>query len=129
MLTTVLLALVAGFFVGNGLPYYMLGSTGNTNPTPFGQSAAVNVVVGWVAFVIAAICWRYAHVSGHPLAGYAAAAVGLLAVGLIHAELAQQPMARPQPVPPQEHELMLTTIRLRLPEGCSYCRHSRDRRP
>jgi uncharacterized membrane-anchored protein YitT (DUF2179 family) len=85
MLTTVALAFMAGFFVGNGLPYYILGSTGGTNPTPFGQSAAVNVVVGWVAFIVAAICWRSAHVSGRPLAGYAAAAVGLLAVGLIHA--------------------------------------------
>lgn len=85
MLTTVALAFMAGFFVGNGLPYYILGSTGGTNPTPFGQSAAVNVVVGWVAFIVAAICWHSAHVSGHPLAGYAAAAVGLLAVGLIHA--------------------------------------------
>lgn len=85
MVTTVVLALVAGFFVGNGLPYYLLGSTGGTNPTPFGQSAAVNVAVGWVAFVVAAFCWHSAHVSRHPTAGCIAAAAGLLAVGLIHA--------------------------------------------
>lgn len=87
MLTTVLLALVAGFCAGNGLPYYNLGSIGGTNPTPFGQSASVNVVVGWVMFVVAAICWRLAHVPSHPMAGYAAAAVGVLAVGLVHARI------------------------------------------
>lgn len=85
MLTTALLALVAGFCAGNGLPYYNLGSTGQTNPTPFGRSSTVNVAVGWGMFVVAALCWRSAHVAGHPVAGYAAAATGLLAVGLIHA--------------------------------------------
>jgi hypothetical protein len=85
VLTTILLALLAGFCVGNGLPYYSLGSTGGTNPTPFGQSSTVNMTVGWVLFVAAATCWHFAHVAAHPLAGYAAASIGLFAVGLIHA--------------------------------------------
>lgn len=87
MLTTVLLAFAAGFFAGNGLPYYVAGSTGESgNPGPFKDSAVGNVVTGWTAvFVIAALCWHFAHVADHPLAGYAAAAVGVLVVGLIHA--------------------------------------------
>ncbi|GAA5125776.1 hypothetical protein [Pseudonocardia adelaidensis] len=85
MMTTVLLALAAGFCAGNGLPYYNLGSTGGLNPTPFGESAVVNVVVGWVMFVVAAICWQFADVAAHPMPGYAAAAAGVLVVGLIHA--------------------------------------------
>jgi hypothetical protein len=85
MLMTIVLALLAGFCAGNGLPYYNLGSTGGTNATPFGKSAAVNVVVGWVLFVITAICWHFAHVPDHPLPGYAAAAAGVLMVGVHHA--------------------------------------------
>jgi hypothetical protein len=88
MPTTVLLAFAAGFFAGNGLPYFVAGSTGDGgNPAPFGDSAVVNVVMGWAAmFVIAAICWCFAHMDDPPLPGYAAAA-GVLTVGLIHAGL------------------------------------------
>ena len=87
MLTTIALAFLAGFFAGNGLPYFVKGSTGEGgNPAPFGDSPVVNVVTGWAAmFVIAAPCWYFAHVPDHPLPGYAAAAAGVLAVGLIHA--------------------------------------------
>ncbi|WP_026876387.1 hypothetical protein [Jiangella gansuensis] len=86
MLTTVLLAFVAGFFAGNGLPYYVEGSTGNTiNPGPFGDGAVINVVTGWGLFVIAAVAWHFADVPQHPLPGWSAAALGVLAAGLIHA--------------------------------------------
>lgn len=89
VLMTVFLAFVAGFFAGNGLPYFLAGSTGEGgNPAPFGDSAVVNVVVGWTAiFVIAAACWHFARVSDHPLPGYSAAAAGVLVVGLIHARV------------------------------------------
>lgn len=95
MITTVLLAYLAGFFAGNGLPYYHLGSTGRTNPTPFVQSATVNVTIGWVAFVIAATCWHYAHIPDHAVLGYAATGVGLLTVGLIHAATGATTPGRP----------------------------------
>ncbi|MBB5788655.1 hypothetical protein [Jiangella mangrovi] len=86
MILTVLLAFVAGFFAGNGLPYYMEGSTGRTtNPSPFGEGAVVNVLVGWTGLVIAALAWYFADVSSHPWPGWAAAALGVLTVGLIHA--------------------------------------------
>ncbi len=85
---TILLAFISGFCAGNGLPYFMAGSTGDgRNPAPFGDSAVVNVVVGWVMFVVAGVCWHFAGVSAHPLPGYAAAAAGVLAVGLVHARL------------------------------------------
>jgi hypothetical protein len=85
MITTVLLAYVAGFFAGNDPPLLPTGSVGQTNHTPFGQSATVNVTVGCVAFAIAAICWHFANTPAHPLPADAAALAGLLTVGVIHA--------------------------------------------
>lgn len=85
MLLTIGLAFVAGFFAGNGLPYYVMGSTGDgRHPGPFPDSPAVAVAVGWSAFVVAAVAWRFADVGDHPFPGWAAAAAGVLAVGLIH---------------------------------------------
>jgi hypothetical protein len=92
MLITVGLAFVAGFFVGNGLPYYAQGSTGDgRNPGPFPDSPLVSVLCGWGAFVVAAVAWNFAHVSSHPLPGYTAAALGVLIVGLIHTRTWRSP--------------------------------------
>ncbi|RIQ20921.1 hypothetical protein [Jiangella rhizosphaerae] len=86
MIVTVLLAFVAGFFAGNGLPYFVEGSTGRTvNPGPFGDGAVVNVVSGWFLLVIGALAWHFADVPAHPWPGWSAAALGVLAVGLVHA--------------------------------------------
>ena len=80
---TIFLAFAAGFCAGNGLPYFVAGSTGERrNPGPFGESAAGNVLVGWVLLVGAALLWRQAGATD--LATWSAAALGVLAVGLIH---------------------------------------------
>jgi hypothetical protein len=101
MLATVLLGFVAGFFAGNGLPYFTEGSVGHgVNPSPFRQSPAANVVVGWVGLVVAGVAWAFAHASRHPLAGYGSAAVGVLLVGLIHAKVWRHNPWRGQPAAP-----------------------------
>ncbi|GGJ21370.1 hypothetical protein [Streptomyces brasiliensis] len=88
MPATLLLASAAGFWAGNGLPYYTAGSTGDsTSPGPFRPSASADVVCGWVMLVVGAVCWHYAHTAAHPLPAYTAAALGVLSVGLIHARL------------------------------------------
>jgi hypothetical protein len=85
MILTAVVAFLAGFFLGNGLPYYVQGSVGRgVNPSPFPDSPAVNVTVGWVALIIGGICLYLADVPAHPIAGVAAGAVGVLLVGLIH---------------------------------------------
>jgi hypothetical protein len=91
-LITVVLAFVAGFFAGNGLPYYAQGSVGyGRNPGPFPDSPMVSVLGGWGAFVVAAVALNFAHVGAHPLPGCAAAALGVLAVGLIHTRTWRSP--------------------------------------
>jgi hypothetical protein len=88
MLGTLVLAFAAGFCAGNGLPYYVTGSTGDsTSPGPFRPSATANVLSGWVLLVAAAVCWHFTDTNAHPLPTYAAAAAGVLLVGLIHARL------------------------------------------
>ena len=83
---TVLLAFAAGFFAGNGLPYYLQGSLGEgRNPSPFPDRPAVAVVTGVGCFLIAGAAWAFADVATHPLAGWLAAGAGVLAVGLTHA--------------------------------------------
>lgn len=59
MIVTVLRAFVAGFFVGNGPPHFVEGSTGRTvDPGPFGEGAVVNVVSGWFLMLIGALAWN-----------------------------------------------------------------------
>jgi hypothetical protein len=88
MLVTIISAFVAGFFAGNGLPYYVAGSTGEgTNPSPFSDSASVNVLVGLGALAIGAVSWHFADVEHYRFIAYTAAALGVLGVGLIHARL------------------------------------------
>jgi len=85
MLATVLLCLVAGFFVGNGLPYYVAGSTGQAiSPSPFPQRPATNVLVGCAAMALGGLLWSLAHVADHRLAAWLGALAGVLIVGLIH---------------------------------------------
>jgi hypothetical protein len=92
MLTTIGLAFVAGFFLGNGLPYYVQGSTGDgRHPGPFPDRAWVSVLVGCVAFATAGIAWHFAGADHHPLPAGAAALVGLLAVALIHTRTWRDP--------------------------------------
>jgi hypothetical protein len=86
MVLTIALAFVAGFFAGNGLPYYTEGSAGRgVNPSPFPDSSVVNVIVGSTALLIAGVAAYVADIPARPVPGVIAAAAGWLTVGLIHA--------------------------------------------
>jgi len=88
MALSILLAFAGGFFVGNGAPYYVAGSTGDgVNPSPFPQMPWVNVLVGWSGMVLGVVlCWLATPLD-HPVASSSAIALGVLVVGLIHARL------------------------------------------
>ncbi|PRY01558.1 hypothetical protein [Allonocardiopsis opalescens] len=88
MIGTAVLAFIAGFWVGNGLPYYTAGSTGEgASPSPFPKLPAVNVAIGCAMIAVGAVVWSFADVAAHPVAAYSAGLLGALAVGLIHARL------------------------------------------
>jgi hypothetical protein len=88
MIWTVLTAFVAGFFVGNGLPYYVAGSTGESvNPSPFPKSPSTNVVVGWAGMLLGGVVGYFTDWTTSPVWALAAAMLGALAVGLVHARL------------------------------------------
>ena len=122
MLITVALGFVAGFFLGNGLPYYTQGSTGEgRNPGPFPDSPVVSVFSGWGAFVVAAIAWNFAQVSGHPLSSYTAAALGVLAVGLVHTRTWRSANPWGKRAVGQERKLPAPPIRRREAEDDARC--------
>ena len=86
MVASILLGFVAGFFAGNGLPYFITGGFAKEHQLLLGgKSAYANVIAGVILFAIAAFCWHFADAKDHPIAVYMSALFGVLAVGLIHA--------------------------------------------
>lgn len=71
---------LAGAFTANGVPHFIKGVTGQKYQTPFGKpsSAAVNVVWGWLNFMIAAVCLHFAHVYSYPYIAFTMFSVGVL---------------------------------------------------
>ncbi len=86
MIVSILLGFVAGFFAGNGLPYFITGSFAKEHQLLLGgKSAYANVVAGVILFAIAALGWHFADVKDHPAAVYISTLLVVLVVGLIHA--------------------------------------------
>ncbi|MHB1865024.1 MAG: hypothetical protein ACYCPS_02570 [Candidatus Saccharimonadales bacterium] len=78
---------LAGLVGANGIPHFIKGITGQKHQTPFGNpsSAVVNVVWGWVNFVVAGILIFYAHPHArhHLLRSFGLVAVGALITGFL----------------------------------------------
>ncbi len=76
---------LAGLFAANGLPNFIAGILGKKHYTPFGDSssAAINVVWGWVNFVVAAMLLYYAGVHAHLLRAFGLFALGALLGALL----------------------------------------------
>lgn len=80
--------LFAGAFIANGLPHFLQGICGNKFQTPFARpsgvgesSAVVNVLWGWLNFVIGGALISYVFPFPGP-GGLAVAALGALALAL-----------------------------------------------
>lgn len=94
-----------GIFGGNGLPHFVQGICGNRFQTPFasppgkGESPPlVNVIWGWLNFLIAGILIYYFATPPVPVTAWAVAALGalLIAVGLaVHFGNVRQTPPRP----------------------------------
>lgn len=80
-----LYSFLAGVLGANGVPHFVKGITGQKHQTPFGRpsSAIVNVVWGWVNFVVAALLIYWANVHLHLLRAFVLVAVGALAIALV----------------------------------------------
>ncbi len=78
-------SLLAGILGANGLPSFVKGISGEKHQTPFGRpsSAAVNVIWGWLNFVVAALLLYWGHVHQHLLRAFACVAIGALLIGLL----------------------------------------------
>ncbi|MGA3150328.1 MAG: hypothetical protein ABSD10_01750 [Candidatus Saccharimonadales bacterium] len=85
MTSVLILGFIAGLLGGNGLPHFVKGITGQKYHSPFGKesSAAVNVIWGWINFVVAVLVWHIAPMRQHPRAAFLAVSLGVLAIGLI----------------------------------------------
>jgi hypothetical protein len=78
---------IAGLFGANGVPHFVKGGLGKKHQTPFGKpsSAIVNVVWGWVNFVVAMLFLYWAHVHAHRLRAFVLVASGALIISLLNA--------------------------------------------
>ncbi len=76
---------LAGVIGANGLPNFIKGVLGKKHQTPFGRpsSAIVNVIWGWLNFVVAIILLYYGHVHQHLLRSFALVAIGALLMSML----------------------------------------------
>src|ERR1700722_4969777 len=87
MITLYIYSLLAGVVGTNGIPHFVKGITGQKHQTPFGKgsSAVLNVIWGWLNFVIAVLLLHFAHPRTHALRSFVCLAVGSLAMGVLSA--------------------------------------------
>ncbi len=85
MTSVIIWGFVAGVLAGGGLPHFVSGIMGKAYQTPFGKpnSPGVNVVWGWLNWVVAVLVWHIAPMRLHPRAAFVATALGVLLVGLM----------------------------------------------
>ncbi len=78
-------AFLAGLFAADGIPHFVRGITGHSHQTPFGNpsSAIVNVIWGWVNFVVAGILLHFAHPRVHEYRAAGMFALGVLIMSLL----------------------------------------------
>lgn len=71
---------LAGLFIANGVPHFIKRVTGQKNQTPFGRpsSAIVNVLWGWINFVVGAVLLYFANVYSNEIVAFALFAVAAL---------------------------------------------------
>ncbi|HVC35957.1 MAG TPA: hypothetical protein VNE40_00720 [Candidatus Dormibacteraeota bacterium] len=90
-------SLLAGLVGANGIPNFIKGIMGHKFQTPFGKpsSAVVNVIWGWLNFVVAFLLLYSGHVHAHLLRAFALVAIGaLLAAVALASVSSKQPMAK-----------------------------------
>jgi hypothetical protein len=87
MTQAILLGLLAGLLLGNGVPHFIKGITKERYPTAFGSGPVANLLAGWAGLCLGALAIAAAGLPAEPFAGGAAVVVGVLLIGLFHARI------------------------------------------
>jgi hypothetical protein len=76
---------LAGVFGVNGIPHFLNGLAGKKFKSPFGENSdyMVNIVWGWLNFIVAGIFLFYSHSHIHLLRTFASVMVGALVMALL----------------------------------------------
>lgn len=82
---SVILMFFVGVFAANATPHFIKGITKDQFPTPFGSGPLVNLLAGWLMFVIASLLFHYAHPQQHYWVSFIATSLGVLGMGVFHA--------------------------------------------
>jgi hypothetical protein len=85
MVALFIYSFLAGLFAAMGVPHFIKGITGQPHQTPFGtpSSAIINVLWGWVNFVVAIILLHFAHSRAHEVRAGSMFALGVLVMALL----------------------------------------------
>jgi hypothetical protein len=87
MWQTAVFSFFAGIFGANATPHFVKGITKERFPTAFGGSPVINVVVGWLGFLLAGALAYWAHVDQNPGAAVICGALGALLMAIFHATI------------------------------------------
>lgn len=87
MTQAILLGLLAGLMIGNGIPHFIKGITKERYPCAFGGGPVPNLVAGWTGICLGALALTAADLPAEPWPGGVAIAVGVLLIGLFHARI------------------------------------------
>ena len=79
------LAFLAGVFGANGVPHFVSGITRGSYPCLFGNSAILNLIAGWLSFVVATLFAHQTLFAQYPVVSLVCGAIGVLLMGLFHA--------------------------------------------
>jgi len=80
---------LSGLIVTAGVPHFIKGITGEKFQTPFGNpsSAVINVIFGWLCFVIAAVVLHFGNPRLHEYRALGSFGIGVLVVALLMANM------------------------------------------
>lgn len=87
MTHTIILLFFVGVFAANATPHFVRGITKDQFPTPFGAGSLVNVISGWLMFIIAAVLFHYADLQHYYWASLISLSVGVLVMAVFHATI------------------------------------------
>lgn len=85
MLHIYVYSFIAGLFAANGIPHFIKGVVGESHQTPFGKpsSAIVNVIWGWINFVVAGLLLFFGNLHPHLLRAFASFSLGVLIMSVL----------------------------------------------